>query len=58
MEDEGEVEVCVISKGPPILHPFTITMATVITSSHQGSCNETLGCYGNIIWVHQPTFVL
>ena len=41
MEDEGEVEVCVISKGPLILHPFSITMATVTTSSRQGSRNVT-----------------
>ena len=36
MEDEGTVEVCIISKGPPILQPLTITMATVTTSSNQG----------------------
>ena len=34
-EGESDVEVCVISKGPPFLSPLTVTMATV--SGRQGS---------------------
>ena len=29
MEEDEDVEVCVISKGPPFLSPLTVTMTTV-----------------------------
>ena len=36
MEGDGEVEMCVISKGPPFLKPVTLTMATVLSAGHEG----------------------
>ena len=37
VEGDGEIEVCVISKGPPVLHSLSVTMATVVSVGHQGT---------------------